>query len=216
MPAWNWEQGIESGNGRGLGTRGQGDIQHVRDGQAWHGAAVQLSCIWGPAANGVQLYNLGVLVTRRFCCNAISFDGLSALTQLTRLVTEYEGTAQRETLYSQLAQLTGLQHLSAPRALQSDGGKMLLPPTAHHQTLHVCSVCSLVITPWHVQLGALLACMATQGLLPCSKAHRRLFSWLVVRPPGPDRFCHRLTTCCACMCRHICADGAVQADAPCE
>ena len=126
----------------------------------------------GPTAvNGVQLHNIGAVAPCRFCGNAISFDGLSALTQLTRLATEYKGGAQRETLYSQLAQLTGLQHLSAPRALQSDGGE-LVPPIVHHQTLPFGALCNPAITSWHMHLRVLLACMATQGLLPAAKQRR--------------------------------------------
>ena len=59
---------------------------------------------------------------RRFSGNAVAFDGLSALTQLTRLATDYAGSTQREALYSQLCQLTGLRELDAPMALQTDGG----------------------------------------------------------------------------------------------
>jgi hypothetical protein len=64
----------------------------------------------------------GVPCSRRFSGNAIAFDGLSALTQLTRLASDYAGSTQREALYSQLAQLTGLRELDAPMALQTDGG----------------------------------------------------------------------------------------------
>ena len=85
----------------------------------------------------VQACNLAVVVWRRFSGNAIAFDGLSTLTQLTRLATDYAGSTQPETLLSQLAQLTGLRELDAPLALQTDGGDVMsatLPPlclTAH-------------------------------------------------------------------------------------
>ena len=70
-----------------------------------------------------EVCRLGVAVWRRFWCDAIAYDGLSALTQLTRLATGYRGNTQRETLYGQLAQLTGLLELDAPQALDTDGGK---------------------------------------------------------------------------------------------
>ena len=115
----------------------------------------------------VKHTSFGSVVWRRFSCNAIAFDGLSALTQLTLLATEYEGSTQREKLFSQLARLTGLQHLSAPRALQADGGKVLPPATQHH-TVHMGTTCSLATTQWHVWLDTSLSCHATPGLLPCS------------------------------------------------
>jgi hypothetical protein len=58
----------------------------------------------------------------RFSGNAMAFDGLSALTQLTRVATEYSGSIQHEALYGQLAQLTGLRELDAPMVLQTGGG----------------------------------------------------------------------------------------------
>ncbi len=62
-------------------------------------------------------------IWRRFSGNAIAFEGLSALTQLTRLATDYAGGTQREALYTQLAQLTGLRELDAPMTLQTEGGE---------------------------------------------------------------------------------------------
>jgi hypothetical protein len=93
----------------------------------------------GPAPSEGEAYKLGIVVWRRFSCNVIAFDGLSVLSQLTLLAMEYRGSTQREKLYSQLARLTGLQHLSAPRALQADGGNVL-PPTPKRHTLHMCSL----------------------------------------------------------------------------
>lgn len=57
----------------------------------------------------------------RFSGNALSFEGLSALTQLTAFATDYSGSVQRQLLYGQLAHLTGLRELDAPMVLQTDG-----------------------------------------------------------------------------------------------
>ena len=54
----------------------------------------------------------------------MAFDRLSALTQLTRLATEYTGGTKRAVLLSQLAQLTGLRELDAPFVLQTQGGTL--------------------------------------------------------------------------------------------
>ena len=90
----------------------------------------------------VEPCKLGVAVRRRFWRNAATFEGLSALTQLTRLATDYDSSIQREAQYSQLAQLTGLRELDASRLLQTDGEKAV-PPTLLHQPLHGCVTCSL-------------------------------------------------------------------------
>jgi hypothetical protein len=52
------------------------------------------------------------------------FAGLSALTQLTRFATDYASTMQRQKLYGELAQLTGLKELDAPKVLQSEGERL--------------------------------------------------------------------------------------------
>ena len=52
------------------------------------------------------------------------FDGLSALTQLTRFATEYASVMQRQQLCNELAHLTRLQELEAPIVLQSEGERL--------------------------------------------------------------------------------------------
>jgi hypothetical protein len=100
------------------------------------------------ASARAEACRLGVVVWRRVWCNEIAFNELSTLTHLTRLAIDYQGSTQREMLYSQLAQLTGLRELDARRALQTDGGEVV-PPISDHQTLRIFAVCSL---------GALLTC----------------------------------------------------------
>ena len=52
---------------------------------------------------------------------AVAFDGLSALTQLTRLATRRGSGKQLDLLCGQLAALTGLRELDAPLVLQTKG-----------------------------------------------------------------------------------------------
>jgi hypothetical protein len=107
--------------------------QHAQDGLGpAEGSTVQPSCRPGPAS-GFKERKLGAPMWRRFSGNAIAFNGLSALTQLTRLATDYAGSTQREALYSQLAQLTGLRELDAPMALQTDGVEAM-PATSLHSS----------------------------------------------------------------------------------
>ncbi len=58
---------------------------------------------------------------RRFDDNAMPFDGLSALTQLTHFASDYASSMQRQKLCNELAHLTRLKKLNAPVALQSEG-----------------------------------------------------------------------------------------------
>lgn len=48
----------------------------------------------------VESCKLGIAVRRRFWRNAAAFEGLSALTQLTRLATDYDSSTQHEAQYS--------------------------------------------------------------------------------------------------------------------
>jgi monoamine oxidase len=83
--------------------------------------------VLGPS-NRAEACQLGVVVRRRFWRNAATLEGLSALTQLPRLATDYDSSTQREAHCSQLAQLTGLRELDAPRVLQTDGEKKQCHP----------------------------------------------------------------------------------------
>ena len=116
---------------------------------AWAGSRQRCAAVsHAEASIRVESCKLGIAVRCRSWRDAAAFDGLSALTQLTRLATNCESSTQCEAQYSQLAQLTGLRELDAPSLLQTDGGKAV-PPTLLHQTLHICAPCSL---------GVLLAC----------------------------------------------------------
>ena len=65
--------------------------------------------------------DLRTALWRRFSGNAMPFDGLSALTQLTHFATDYASSMQRQQLCGELAHLTRLRKLDAPVALQSEG-----------------------------------------------------------------------------------------------
>ena len=77
----------------------------------------------------------------RLSGNGMAFDRLSALTQLTRLATEYSGGTKRKLLYRQLAQLTGLQELDAPMVLQTQGGTLRGGSRAHDRHVRCCCCC---------------------------------------------------------------------------
>lgn len=68
--------------------------------------------------------------------NHVSFEGLSALSQLTAFASDYNGSTRRAQLYQQLAKLTGLRKLDAPLAIQDSGVSALTVLTAlSHLTL---------------------------------------------------------------------------------
>jgi hypothetical protein len=138
--------------------------------------------------------------------NAATFEGLSALTQLTRLATDYDSSTQREAQYSQLAQLTGLRELDAPRVLQTDGEKAV-PPTLLHQTLRRCATCSLDGRMAHMLDHSRVSVMQLSrdsAQLVCHQVSR--IKGVVPSTTGQWPTVLR-------MCRHVCADDVVQADA---
>ena len=90
-------------------------------------------------------HSLGLrCIWHRFSDNAMHFDGLSTLTQLTRFATEYASTKQRQKLCSELAQLTRLRELDAPMFLQSEGERLGLPICAVRTMRVGCDTASTI------------------------------------------------------------------------
>lgn len=89
-----------------------------------------------PAGQSIRGSVTELSIARRLSGCGMAFDRLSALTQLTRLATEYSGGTKRAVLLSQLARLTGLRELDAPFVLQAQGGPLQMK--AGHMTAYCC------------------------------------------------------------------------------